>query len=58
MLLEETPKLTPPMQNSSSPLDNEPEEIKKLLKWQEDRQARRMRGEYESAVLHLSELVC
>ncbi len=56
-LLGETPSLSPPMQNSSSPTDNEPDDIKKLLKWQDERQARRLRGEYESAVLHLSELV-
>lgn len=31
--------------------------MEKLLKWQEDRLARKLRGEYESAVLHLSEVV-
>ncbi|KAF9055320.1 hypothetical protein BDZ89DRAFT_1097988 [Hymenopellis radicata] len=56
-LLSETPSLSPPMQNSSSPTDNEPDDLKKLLKWQDERQARRLRGEYESAVLHLSELI-
>lgn len=49
--------LHPPLQNSSSPRDNEPDDIKLLRKWQEDRIARKLKGEYESAVLHLSELV-
>ena len=53
------PPLRPPLNNSSSPRDLEPsqEEIEKLRKWQEDRIARKLRGEYESAVLHLSEVV-
>lgn len=46
-----------PLHNSSSPKDKEPEDLSKLLKWQEDRIARRLRGEYESAVLHLSDVV-
>jgi len=49
--------LNPPLQNSSSPRDKEPDDLERLLKWQEDRIARRLKGEYESAVLHLSELV-
>lgn len=49
--------LKPPLHNSSSPRDKEPDEMEKLLKWQEDRLARKLRGEYESAVLHLSEVV-
>lgn len=50
------PILRPPLHNSSSPRDKEPEEDK-LRKWQEERIARRLRGEYESAIMHLSELV-
>ncbi|TFL02734.1 mitochondrial protein [Pterulicium gracile] len=49
--------LKPPLHNSSTPRDNEPEELEKLRKWQEERVARKLRGDYESAVMHLSELV-
>ncbi len=52
-----TPPLSPPLQNSSSLRDQEPDDIENLLKWAEARRARKLRGEYESAVLHLSELV-
>ncbi|KAF5380197.1 hypothetical protein D9615_006161 [Tricholomella constricta] len=57
--LEETtpPSLKPPLHNSSSPRDKEPDDLEKLLKWQEERIARKLRGEYESVVLHLSELI-
>lgn len=51
------PNLTPPLRNTSAPRDNEPDDLAKLRKWQEQRIERKMRGEYESAVLHLSELV-
>jgi outer membrane protein insertion porin family len=51
------PPLRPPLQNSSAPRDKEPDDLQKLIKWQEERLARRLRGEYESAVLHLSEVV-
>jgi outer membrane protein insertion porin family len=53
----DTPKLRAPLQNSSSPRDQEPVGIEKLMKWQDERVARRLRGEYESAVMHLSEVV-
>lgn len=55
----DAPSLKPPLHNSSAPRDNEPKEpdVEKLRKWQEERIARRLRGEYESAVLHLAELV-
>ncbi|KAJ4472138.1 surface antigen-domain-containing protein [Lentinula aciculospora] len=49
--------LKPPLQNSSSPLDQEPLEIQKLRKWQEERMTRKLRGEYESATLHLADLI-
>jgi outer membrane protein insertion porin family len=51
--------LNPPLQNSVSPRQQEPDSdnLDKLMKWQEERIARKLRGEYESAVLHLAELV-
>ncbi|KAK0492788.1 surface antigen-domain-containing protein [Armillaria luteobubalina] len=52
-----TPPPSPPLQNSSSPRDQEPDDIENLLKWAEARRVRKLRGEYESAVLHLSELI-
>ncbi|KIY62787.1 mitochondrial protein [Cylindrobasidium torrendii FP15055 ss-10] len=57
MLRDETPALSPPMQNTANPLDNEPEEIQKLLAWQAERQAKRMRGEYESEAKLLGEVI-
>ena len=47
-----------PLLNSAAPRHKEPTELDKLLKWQQERMARKLRGEYESAVLHLSEVVC
>lgn len=58
--MEQNPRrLKPPLQPSSSPRDKEPEpdDLKKLRKWHEERMAKKLRGEHESAVLHLSELV-
>ncbi|GLB39335.1 putative surface antigen [Lyophyllum shimeji] len=55
--MEDQPQLKPPLHDSSSPRDKEPDNVEKLLKWQEERIARKLRGEYESAVLHLAELV-
>jgi outer membrane protein insertion porin family len=51
--------LRPPLANTSAPRDGEPDpgDVEKLRKWQEDRIARKLRGEYESAVLHLSDVV-
>ena len=53
------PPLRPPLANTSVPRDHEPDaaEIEKLRKWQEERIERRIRGEYESAVMHLTEVV-
>lgn len=48
--------LSPPLQNTAAP--DEPPELEKIRKWQQERQAKRLRGEYESAVVHLSEIVC
>jgi outer membrane protein insertion porin family len=51
--------LKPPLQNSASPRLQEPDDsdLEKLRKWQEERLTRKLHGEYESAALHLSELV-
>ena len=55
-----TPSLKPPLHNSSRPKDKEPvdADLDKIRKWQEERIARKLRGEYESAVVHLTEVVC
>lgn len=53
----EAPPLRPPLANTSSPSDKEPDDLEKILKWQEERIARKLRGEYESSVMHLTELV-
>lgn len=53
----EAPPLKPPLSNTSSPKDNEPDDLEKIRKWQEDRLSRKLRGEYESAILHLNDLV-
>lgn len=53
------PPLKPPLHNTSVPRDKEPdlEDLEKLKKWQEERMTRKLRGEYESAVLHLGQVV-
>ena len=52
------PPLRPPLHNSSAARDNEPDvELQKLKNWQQERMERRLRGEYESIILHLNELV-
>lgn len=55
----QAPPLRPPLANTSAPRDKEPPvaDLEKLRKWQEERIARKLRGEYESAVLHLAEVV-
>lgn len=54
----ELPPLRPPLANTSSPSDNEPgDDLEKIRKWQEERIARKLRGEYESSVVHLAEFV-
>lgn len=50
--------LRPPLNNSAKPRENEPKEMEKLRTWYEERQKRKLKGEYESAVVHLSEVVC
>jgi len=54
---DDVDRIRPPLQNTSSPSDNEPPEIKKLLEWQQARLARKLRGEHESFRLNLSQLV-
>ncbi|KAJ7201668.1 surface antigen-domain-containing protein [Mycena pura] len=59
---ETTPESTglrPPLQRSASPRDFEPDErdIDKIRKWQQERIEKRLRGEYQSAVLHLSQVI-
>ncbi|KAF5393977.1 hypothetical protein D9757_000332 [Collybiopsis confluens] len=49
--------LKPPLQDSASPLDQEPIEFQKLRKWQQERVAKKLRGDYESLRLHLADLV-
>src|SRR5262249_48151642 len=48
-----------PLHNTSRPRDYEPDAVglEKLRKWQEARIERKLRGEYESILLRLSELV-
>jgi outer membrane protein insertion porin family len=53
-----TPKLSPPLHNTSAPRDGEPDDVKKLLEWQQKRMARKLQGQQESLGLHLSQLVC
>ncbi|KZT10437.1 uncharacterized protein LAESUDRAFT_644455 [Laetiporus sulphureus 93-53] len=53
------PPVKPPLSNSSAPRHQEPSpiDLDKLRKWQEERISRKLRGEYESAVLQLAEVV-
>jgi outer membrane protein insertion porin family len=53
----EVPPLKPPLANTVVSKDKEPDDLDKIRKWQEERLARKLKGEYESAVLHLNELV-
>ncbi|KAJ7484514.1 surface antigen-domain-containing protein [Mycena latifolia] len=59
--MEETPRpeLRPPLQNSRSPRDFEPDErdLEKIRKWQQERVTKKLRGQYESAVLHLTDVI-
>jgi len=47
-----------PLHNSAQPRHKEPEDLQKLRQWQQQRLQRRLRGDYESAVIHLSHVVC
>ncbi|THH09565.1 hypothetical protein EW145_g1916 [Phellinidium pouzarii] len=54
-----TERISPPLSNTYVPREHEPDasEIDKIRKWQEERIERRLRGEYESAVLRLGDLI-
>ncbi|KAG8746270.1 hypothetical protein FRC10_005519 [Ceratobasidium sp. 414] len=56
---DESAPLRPPFQNTSKGRDGEPgvDETEKLRRWQEERIERKLRGEYESYVRNLNELV-
>lgn len=51
--------LRAPLTDTAAPRDGEPvnSDLEKLKKWYEERTTRRLRGEYESAVRHVGELV-
>ncbi|KAF8340133.1 surface antigen-domain-containing protein [Amanita rubescens] len=50
--------LTPPLQNTAAPRDGEPDaDFEKILQWHAARRERILRGEYQSQLLRLSELV-
>ncbi|KAH7921552.1 hypothetical protein BV22DRAFT_1038526, partial [Leucogyrophana mollusca] len=49
--------LKPPLQRSARPDEPSEDDLEKLRKWQEARIERKLRGEYESAVFHLADLV-
>ena len=53
------PPLRPPLHDTSSPRDREPNaaDIEKYKNWWEERKLRKLRGQYESALVQLSELV-
>ncbi|KAI1798397.1 surface antigen-domain-containing protein [Ganoderma leucocontextum] len=53
------PPLQPPLQNTSSPRDLEPDaaDIERYKKWWEESKLRKLRGQYESAFVQLSQLV-
>jgi outer membrane protein insertion porin family len=54
------PPLNPPLQNTSpSGAGSGPyaEEVKKIREWEKKRMEKKMRGEYETAVVLLSEVV-
>ena len=55
----QAPPLQPPLHNTSSPRDREPDpaDIEKYRQWWEERKLRKLRGQYESALVQLSELV-
>jgi outer membrane protein insertion porin family len=52
-----TEGLHPPLQRTAHPHEPKEDDLEKLKKWQEARLERKLRGEYESAVFHLAELV-
>jgi outer membrane protein insertion porin family len=57
--IEHPGRIRPPLHNTSHPRDKEPDEkdMKRLREWQRERLERRLKGEYESAVIRLGEIV-
>ncbi|KAF7309495.1 Bac-surface-Ag domain-containing protein [Mycena indigotica] len=55
----EGPRLHPPLQHSVSPRDLEPDEkdLEKIRQWQEARIEKKLRGEYESTVIQLQDII-
>lgn len=55
-----TERISPPLATTSSPRDLEPDsaELEKLRQWHQARIERKLRDEYETALLRLDELVC
>ncbi|OSD07820.1 hypothetical protein PYCCODRAFT_1358249 [Trametes coccinea BRFM310] len=55
----QAPPLQPPLHNTAAPREREPDpaDIEKYRKWWEERKLRKLRGQYESALVQLSELV-
>ncbi|KAI0353404.1 hypothetical protein OH77DRAFT_628273 [Trametes cingulata] len=55
----QAPPLQPPLQNTSSPREREPDpaDLERYRQWWEERKLRKLRGHYESALVQLSELV-
>ncbi|KAI0634983.1 surface antigen-domain-containing protein [Trametes polyzona] len=55
----QAPPLQPPLQNTASPKDREPDpaDLERYRQWWEERKLRKLRGQYESALVQLSELV-
>ena len=53
------PPLQPPLLDTSSPRDREPDakDLERYRKWWEERRLRKLRGQYESALVQLSGLV-
>ncbi|KAF5369789.1 hypothetical protein D9758_001377 [Tetrapyrgos nigripes] len=49
--------IRPPLQNSSNPKDQEPVELQKLRKWQQERMAKKLHSDYEHAIMRLSDVL-
>jgi hypothetical protein len=58
-LLSSTIELKGPLQSTKTPKDGEPSDLfdRKLFEWQKSRLERQIKGEYESKVFRLNELV-
>nr|GAT53484.1 predicted protein [Mycena chlorophos] len=51
------PPLRPPLQPSPSPRDFEPEDIEKLRQWQEARLQKQLKGQYQSNMIRLLDVI-